>query len=84
MMKINEFCDLYKISRYRLASCLEVGRVDDESDRQYQKRRDEFVRRRAGSGWEMMYLDGVVTMRSPRGATYTHDAGELDDYIETL
>ena len=84
MMKINEFCDLYKISRYRLASCLDIPHKDGETDKQLMKRKDEFVRRRAGSNWEMMYLDGVVTMRSPRGATYTHEAKELDDYLETF
>lgn len=84
MMKINEFCKFYGISRWRLASCLSIPLKEGESDRKYQKRKDEFVRRRAGSGWEMMYVDGVVTMRSPSGALHEHEAETLDEYIETL
>ena len=81
MMKINEFCELYRISRYRLAACLEIEPNEGETEQQLMKRKDEFVRRRAGSGWEMMYIDGDVTMRSPRGGLHRHPARELDDFI---
>lgn len=81
MIKINEFTKLHNVSRYRLADCWEYPRKDGESDKAYIKRKDECVRRRAGSNWLIMYQDGLITMKSPRGTGDTYGGGDLNDFI---
>jgi len=81
MMKIYEFRELYSLPRSRLADCLDIERYDHEDDKAYRKRRTELLRRREGLDWEMMYVDGVVIMRNPRGMKDEIEAPDLNDFI---
>ena len=81
MMKINEFIQFYQITRRDLADALEVPRKPGEADRAYRDRVYQRVRRREKLGWDMMYVDGVATMRAPDGGEHRHNARRLDDLI---
>lgn len=83
-MKINKFIEFHGISRRILSDCLDIPKNKDESDSRYRDRKYQRVRRRELSDWEMMYCDGVVTMRAPDGGEKKHGARKLDEYIETL
>ena len=81
MMKINEFMNLYGLTRRDLAGCIDIPRRNGESDIKYRDRVYQRIRRRETSGWEMMYCDGVVTMTAPDGGEHRHNARRLDDFI---
>lgn len=83
-MKINKFIEFHGITRRILSDCLDIPRNKGESDDKYRDRKYQRVRRRELSEWDMMYLDGVVTMRAPDGGEKKHNARRLDEYIETL
>lgn len=60
MLKIKDFCETRNISVYRLAQLLPLERST--------------LHKRAQKQWEVMYVDGVMTFKSPKtGATYTYD-----------
>ncbi len=83
MIEINDFVDLYRVSRYRIADCWDYPRKEAESDREYLKRKEECLRRRAGSKWLIMYKNGELTMHSQkRNSGDTYAAIGLDDYLD--
>lgn len=85
MIEIDKFTELYSVSRYRLADCWEYPRNQGESDKSYLKRKDECLRRRANSGWLIMYEGGKITMRSnTRGTGDTYGAGDLDKFVKVI
>ena len=81
MMKIKECCNILGVSMYRLSAELVLSRKEDETDKEYEKRKNSLVWTRHKRSWEMMYSDSKVTMRAPSGAMYIYEC-DLDDFIE--
>lgn len=84
MLKINEFCELHDITPYRLALSLGRPYNDGETLKQWRRRQDKFLRRRIGSDWEIMFSDGVVTMRSQDGGLYKYEDNCLNAFITSV